>query len=92
MDGKESLMGALQEANKRLSIVVDEQVRLGAKLFGGRPQETGNETNPEISVTSLTQRLLHSIAELEGELNRQHSALGEEVRVAQQSRAVGYGN
>jgi hypothetical protein len=91
MDGKDTLMNALLEANKRLSIVVIEQKRLSGKLFGLGPQETGNESNPEISVASLTQRLTRSIGELEAELGRQHTGLGELASpVSQQVRAVNY--
>jgi hypothetical protein len=89
MESKDSLMGGLMEANKRLQLVVEEQKRLSGKLFGERPQEASNEPASGISVAALTQRLLHSIAELEGELNRQHSGLGESGQGAQ-TRAVGY--
>ena len=99
MDGKDQLLTSLLDANKRLANILAQQRHLGAKLFGPHPQnETGRAGDTQFSVSSLTDCLLTTIAEIESELQAQHSAVGDLNAPAQGvsspqyqgTRAVGY--
>jgi hypothetical protein len=84
---REPLLQMLWEANKRAATVLGSTREVGNKLFGSRPEET-TASMPEMSATGLAARLLSTLSELEDELGRQHTSLGEANVAAQQGRAV----
>jgi hypothetical protein len=78
------------EANKRASNALIAAREVSAKLFGPRPEESVANM-PEMCVSGLTARLISTLTDLEDELGRQHSAIGEVNQPGQvQGRAASY--
>jgi hypothetical protein len=87
---RQPLIDVLMEGNKRAHSNLIALRDLSGKLFGPRPEET-TAAMPEMSVAGLSGRLVSMLAEMEEDLGRLHSAIGDvNVAQGQQGRAVGY--
>jgi hypothetical protein len=87
---RQPLIDVLLEANKRAHTNLVAMRDLTGKLFGPRPEET-TAAMPEMSVAGLAGRLVQMAAEMEEDLSRLHTAVGDiNVAQGQQGRAVSY--